>query len=261
MNRSKSLRSQAFTLIELLVVIAIIAILAAMLLPALAAAKEKGKRALCVSNLRQVGIGCTMYCNDYSDLYPVAAFNTGWNAYNPWQLSTNLTSMATQLGLNTNNINADGTAKSASIWSCANRPTLPALNAAGGTWSLGFQYYGGIPTWIGGAKSALPIKNSNSKPGWLVAADLVVKFNNIKTQWSDPTTPAPYSGTYALPAHKSGMLPAGANELFVDGSVSWYKAGQLLNLYQTSGASTYSFYFYQDDLAGLAGSAVTTFPN
>jgi prepilin-type N-terminal cleavage/methylation domain-containing protein len=63
-------RSGAFTLIELLVVIAIIAILAAMLLPALASAKEKGQRISCVSNLRQGYLAFSMYAEDHNGLLP-----------------------------------------------------------------------------------------------------------------------------------------------------------------------------------------------
>jgi prepilin-type N-terminal cleavage/methylation domain-containing protein len=61
---------RAFTLIELLVVIAIIAILAAILFPVFAQAREKGRQAVCISNMKQFTLGMMMYVQDYDERFP-----------------------------------------------------------------------------------------------------------------------------------------------------------------------------------------------
>jgi len=80
--------NRGFTLIELLVVIAIIAILAAILFPVFAQARDKARAASCLSNTKQMGLGITMYAQDYDETYPQAYWYVndlnGANGYNQW---------------------------------------------------------------------------------------------------------------------------------------------------------------------------------
>src|SRR5262245_25572318 len=82
--RSRGSRQRGFTLIELLVVVSVIAMLIAILLPALSRAREAGRFAVCLSNLRQVGIGLQGYLNEFRFVYPPLVMPDGVGTQAAW---------------------------------------------------------------------------------------------------------------------------------------------------------------------------------
>ena len=88
--RRRNHHRQAFTLIELLVVIAIIAILAALLMPALEKARDSARNVACINQQRQLGMGFAMYLSEWNEVYPYGHPATSWQSWSaptyPWNL-------------------------------------------------------------------------------------------------------------------------------------------------------------------------------
>ncbi|HEY3864313.1 MAG TPA: prepilin-type N-terminal cleavage/methylation domain-containing protein [Verrucomicrobiae bacterium] len=252
--------SEGFTLIELLVVIAIIAILAALLLPALAQSKEQAARTSCLSNLRQVYISATSYASDNQEVFFQARPNNP--TFTEWvQICIDPVLGLSGVSGMPNYLQMPGTSQTNSgrtIWSCPNRPGFPVYqpgytddenNAFGGQVVLGYQYYGGITAWNNDQGAFLnapsPVKTTKSKPWWVLSADTIMY---VDSAWGG-NDPGDAEGPFAfvnMPSHLPNKRPQGGNEVFMDGSAGWQKLNTMWFLTSWATGGSRDAYMYQN---------------
>ena len=224
-------RSVGFTLIELLVVIAIIAILAALLLPALSAAKQKAIRVQCASNLKQWGIALTMYGNDFQGYFPPNASTNGANGF-AW-IATNFNQIffPPYLYPNVAGTATGGERNKTDVMYCPTDQWHRAVESEDDKINLiGYQYLPGRDS------AGWPDYDSNGLGQWVyrtkfgssyyrapLMIDKIQATGSLPNlTWSGSTGATAQTFPYAN--HLSGAgWPVGGNFLYEDGSVLWRK--------------------------------------
>lgn len=228
---------RGFTLIELLVVIAIIAILAAILFPVFAQAREAARKATCQSNLKQIGSAYMMYTQDYDETFPINDGNNSAPAWYTQPADSRGTATTARLGVWTTTLQPY--IKNWRVFQCPSTSLdLSVLSAAlnAGAPEIPISY---TPNGLLGNTNTATVQSvASCIMVWEGTGKSAMRNYTIATPTFNPSTPArpPHpsytgaSGTCAFYV-PSGTLPSywvhgnGANYLFVDGHVKFRQVG------------------------------------
>ena len=210
---------RAFTLIELLVVIAIIAILAAMLLPALASAKQRAWTTSCTSNLHQIGLGMRMFADDSSDFYPESGYDIYWGATDSVTHKASWMEQAVSYVGNTNAYNCP-----ANVQLPMNmRGPFNYFNGARAAYLLARQFAAVKSTAILFPSAYVLSGDTCGIPNQTPGEGNGLSFDPLDADKDDYSQNCVGGAANGTPAELWQVHSTGQNILFSDGHVKWYK--------------------------------------